>query len=109
LSVNRERLRAAAREGHATATDFADYLVRKGMPFRAAHEVVSRVVRHAEARGRDLAEVKLPELRRYSRLIGRDVYAVLSLDGSLRSRRHRGGTAPAQVRSAIARARRSLR
>ena len=109
LSVNREALRAAAREGYATATDLADYLVRKGMPFRAAHETVARVVRHAAARGCDLAEIKLPELRRYSRLIGSDVYAALSLEGSLRSRRHRGGTAPTQVRSAIARARRSLR
>ena len=109
LSVNRERLRAAAREGYATATDLADYLVRKGMPFRAAHETVARVVRHAEAQGCDLAEIKLPELRRYSRLIEADVYATLSLEGSLRSRRHRGGTAPAQVRAAIARARRALR
>jgi len=109
LSVNRERLRAAALEGYATATDLADYLVRKGMPFRAAHETVARVVRDAEAQGRDLAEIKLPELRRYSRLIGGDVYAALSLEGSLRSRRHRGGTAPGTVRAAIARARRSLR
>ena len=109
LHVNRERLRAAAREGYATATDLADYLVRKGMPFRAAHETVARVVRDAEAQGRDLAEIKLPELRRYSRLSGSDVYAALSLEGSLRSRRHRGGTAPVRVRAAIARARRSLR
>jgi argininosuccinate lyase len=109
LSVNRERLRAATREGYATATDLADYLVRKGMPFRAAHETVARVVRHAETQGCDLAEIKLPELRRYSRLIGADVYAALSLEGSLKSRRHRGGTAPGTVRAAIARARRSLR
>jgi argininosuccinate lyase len=109
LSVDRKRLRAAAQEGYATATDLADYLVRKGMPFRAAHETVARVVRHAEAQGRDLVEIKLAELRRYSRLIGGDVYATLSLEGSLRSRRHRGGTAPARVRAAIARARKSLR
>jgi argininosuccinate lyase len=109
LSVNRETLRAAAREGYATATDLADYLVRKGMPFRAAHETVARVVRHAESRGCDLAEIRLQELRRYSRLIGSDVYAALSLDGSLKSRRHVGGTAPTRVRAAIAKARKSLR
>ncbi|OGA08384.1 MAG: argininosuccinate lyase [Betaproteobacteria bacterium RIFCSPLOWO2_02_64_14] len=109
LTVNREALLAAAREGYATATDLADYLVRKGMPFRAAHETVARVVRYAESQGRDLAEIKLTELRRYSRLIGSDVFGALSLEGSLRSRRHLGGTAPARVRSAIAKARKALR
>jgi len=108
LTVNREALLAAAREGYATATDLADYLVRKGMPFRAAHETVAQVVRYAESRGCDLAEIKLTELRRYSRLIGSDVFGALSLAGSLKSRRHLGGTAPARVRSAIARARKAL-
>jgi len=109
LTVNRAALRAAAREGYATATDLADYLVRKGMPFRAAHETVARVVRHAESRGCDLAEIPLQALRRYSRLIDGDVRAALSLEGSLRSRRHVGGTAPARVRAAIAKARKTLR
>jgi argininosuccinate lyase len=109
LTVRRAAMRAAAREGYATATDLADYLVRKGLAFRAAHEIVARIVRHAGARGCDLAELTLPELRRYSPRIERDVYRALSLEGSLKSRRHVGGTAPAAVRAAIARARRSLR
>jgi argininosuccinate lyase len=109
LSVNRSAMRAAASEGYATATDLADYLVRKGVPFRAAHETVARVVRHAEARGCELAEIPLPELRRFSRKIERDVYAALSLEGSMRSRRHVGGTAPVRVRAAVAKGRKSLR
>jgi argininosuccinate lyase len=109
LKVNREALRAAAREGYATATDLADYLVRKGMPFRSAHETVAQAVRFAESRRRELGELKLEELRRFSRLIGSDVFDILSLEGSLRSRKHIGGTAPARVKAAIAKARRSLR
>jgi argininosuccinate lyase len=109
LTVNRDALRAAAREGYATATDLADYLVKKGMPFRAAHETVARAVRYAESRRCDLAELKLAELQRFSRLIGTDVFAALSLEGSLRSRRHIGGTAPVRVRAAIAKARKGLR
>ena len=89
-------------------SDLADYLVRKGMPFRAAHETVAQAVRFAESRRSGLADLKLSELRRFSRLIGSDVFEVLSLEGSLRSRRHVGGTAPARVKAAIARARRSL-
>ena len=108
ITVNRDALRTAAREGYATATDLADYLVKKGVPFRTAHETVAQAVRYAESRRCDLAQLKLAELRRFSRLIGDDVFAVLSLEGSLRSRRHIGGTAPARVRAAIAKARRSL-
>jgi argininosuccinate lyase len=109
LKVNREALRAAAREGYATATDLADYLVKKGVPFRAAHEIVAQAVRYAESRRCDLAGLKLAELQRFSRLIGNDVFTALSLEGSLRSRRHIGGTAPVRVRAAIAKARKSLR
>ena len=98
-------MRAAAREGYATATDLADYLVRKGMPFRDAHEAVARAVRHAEAERRDLAELPLAELQRFAPQIGDDVFAVLTLEGSVASRDHPGGTAPAQVRAAIAAAR----
>ena len=94
------RMRAAAREGHATATDLADYLVRKGMPFRDAHEAVARAVREAEARGKDLADLPLGELRAFAPLVGDDVYAVLTLEGSVASRDHEGGTAPARVRAA---------
>jgi argininosuccinate lyase len=109
LTVHPERMRAAAREGHATATDLADYLVRKGVPFRDAHEAVARAVRDAEAAGTDLADVPLEALQRHSALIGQDVYAVLTLEGSVASRNHAGGTAPARVREAIAAARAAVR
>jgi argininosuccinate lyase len=108
ISVNAARMRLAAREGFATATDLADYLVRKGLPFRDAHEAVARAVRHAETRGSDLADLPLAELRAFSPLVSDDVFAILTLDGSVASRNHPGGTAPAQVRAAIHTARQSL-
>ncbi|MFO1322953.1 MAG: argininosuccinate lyase [Burkholderiales bacterium] len=108
IAVNAERMRAAASEGYATATDLADYLVRRGAPFRDAHEAVARAVRHAEARGVDLAALPAAELRQFSPLVGDDVHAVLTLEGSVASRNHPGGTAPAQVRAAAAVARRLL-
>ena len=101
-------MRAAAREGFATATDLADYLVRKGVPFRDAHEAVARAVRAAERAGRDLAELPLATLKRFSPAIGADALRALTLEGSVASRNHPGGTAPAQVRAAAARARRRL-
>ena len=109
IDVNRERMRAAAREGFATATDLADYLVRKGVPFRDAHEAVSRAVRHAESKGVDLSELPLAEMRPFCAAIGEDVFDVLTLEGSVASRDHVGGTAPRQVRAAIADARNALR
>ena len=105
MKPNRERMMAAAREGYATATDLADYLVRKGVPFRSAHEIVGRVVRHALERRADLEKIPLEELRGFSDVIGGDVYTVLSLEGSLAARNHLGGTAPEQVRAAVRRAR----
>jgi len=105
ITVNADSMRRAALEGFSTATDLADYLVKKGLPFRDAHEAVARAVRHAEARGIDLAQVPLPDLQGFSPLIDQSVYAVLTLDGSAASRNHIGGTAPAQVRAAIGRAR----
>ncbi|MEA3195471.1 MAG: argininosuccinate lyase [Betaproteobacteria bacterium] len=101
-------MRAAALEGHATATDLADYLVRKGVPFRDAHEAVARAVREAERRGVDLAALPLARLQTFSKEIGPDVKRVLTPQGSLDSRNHPGGTAPAAVRQAIARARKRL-
>jgi argininosuccinate lyase len=98
-------MRAAALEGHATATDLADYLVRKGLPFRDAHEAVARAVRAAEQAGCDLSELPLKTLQRFSKQIGKDVYKSLTLEGSVAARNHIGGTAPAQVKAAIARAR----
>jgi argininosuccinate lyase len=108
IAVDAARMRAAASEGYATATDLADYLVRKGVPFRDAHEAVARAVRQAEQQGCDLAALPLGELQAFARQIGEDVYAVLTLEGSIASRNHPGGTAPAQVRAAIAAARAQL-
>jgi argininosuccinate lyase len=108
ISVNAPAMRRAAAEGFATATDLADYLVKRGLPFREAHEAVARAVRFAAEQGKDLAEVALADLQRFSPLIGEDVYGVLTLEGSLNARDHPGGTAPAQVRAAIVRARREL-
>ncbi|HEX4334182.1 MAG TPA: argininosuccinate lyase [Usitatibacter sp.] len=103
-----ERMREALDRGFATATDLADYLVRKGMAFRDAHDVVSRAVRAAEAAGKDLSALPLPELQSFSKLIGEDVHAILTPEGSVASRAHIGGTAPVAVRAAIARARKRL-
>ncbi|HEY6094528.1 MAG TPA: argininosuccinate lyase, partial [Gallionellaceae bacterium] len=108
IRVKPEAMRNAAMQGYATATDLADYLVKKGLPFRDAHEAVALAVRHAEKQGCDLSELKLDELRQFSSLIGDDIYAVLTLEGSLAARNHTGGTAPAQVEAAIARARKLL-
>ncbi|MFL6563531.1 MAG: argininosuccinate lyase [Burkholderiales bacterium] len=101
-------MRAAVLEGHATATDLADYLVRKGVPFRDAHEVVARAVREAERLGVDLAALPLSKLRQFSKEIGPDAKRVLTPEGSVAARNHIGGTAPSQVRAAISRARKRL-
>ncbi|MBA3023441.1 MAG: argininosuccinate lyase [Pseudomonadota bacterium] len=108
ITVKPEAMRAAALQGYATATDLADYLVKKGLPFRDAHEAVALAVRYAERKGCDLADLKLDELLQFSTLIGDDIYAVLTLEGSLAARNHTGGTAPQQVEAAIARARKLL-
>ncbi len=108
LGVKRDRLHEAARRGFATATDLADYLVCKGVTFRDAHETVGRAVRFAEAEGRDLSALSLEELRVFSPHIESDVFAVLSLEGAVARRDHLGGTAPAQVRAAVVRARARL-
>ncbi len=108
ITVNVDRMRAAAREGYATATDLADYLVKKGLAFREAHEAVAQAVRFAETRGCDLAELSLDDLRQFSKLVTADAYDSLSLEGSMKSRSHIGGTAPARVKAAIAKARKSL-
>ncbi len=104
LQVRRERLAEEARRGFSTATDLADYLVRKGLPFRDAHEVVGKAVRHGIETGRDLAQMPLVELQRFSPIIREDVFAVLTLEGSVAARKHFGGTAVEQVRGAITRA-----
>ncbi len=108
ITVNVDKMRAAAREGYATATDLADYLVKKGLPFREAHEAVAQAVRFAETRGCDLAELSLEDLRQFSKLIAADAFDALTLEGSMKSRSHIGGTAPARVKAAIAKARKTL-
>ncbi|MEN3366516.1 MAG: argininosuccinate lyase, partial [Burkholderiales bacterium] len=108
ITVKPEAMRAAALQGFATATDLADYLVKKGLPFRDAHEAVAHAVRACVDRGCDLTELSLDEMRKFSSLIEADVFDVLTLEGSVAARNHIGGTAPAQVRSAIAEARKKL-
>ena len=105
LQVKAERMLEAARSGFSTATDLADYLVRKGLAFRDAHEVVGRAVRHGIEQGQDLAEMSLADLQGFSAVIDADVFEVLTLEGSVAARNHFGGTAPQQVRAAIGRAR----
>jgi len=99
------QMREAARRGFSTATDLADYLVRLGLPFRDAHEVVGRAVAHGVATGQDLAEMDLATLQGFCPGIREDVFGVLTLEGSLAARNHLGGTAPEQVAAAAARAR----
>jgi len=108
ITVDKEAMRRAAMEGYATATDLADYLVKKELPFREAHEIVARAVRRAVQKGVDLTQLGLDELKQFSNLIEADVVEKLSLEGSLAARDHVGGTAPKQVRAAIARARQRL-
>ena len=108
ITVKPDAMRAAALQGYATATDLADYLVKKGLPFRDAHEAVARAVRACDDAKCDLSEMTLERLREFSPLIEDDVFAVLTLEGSVAARDHVGGTAPNQVRAAIARIRGQL-
>ena len=99
-----EPMRESARRGFSTATDLADYLVRQGLPFRDAHEVVGKAVAHGVAENQDLAEMELATLQSFCADIGEDVFEVLTLEGSVAARDHLGGTAPKQVAAAAARA-----
>ena len=108
ITVNHEAMRNAAMRGYATATDLADYLVKKGIPFRDAHEMVAQAVRFAESKSCDLSKLTLTELQQFTPLIEEDIFSVLTLEGSIKSRNHVGGTAPDQVRQAIAQARHDL-
>ncbi|MCA3034315.1 MAG: argininosuccinate lyase, partial [Rhodocyclaceae bacterium] len=108
IIVRPENMRAAVMKGFATATDLADYLVKKGLAFRDAHEAVATAVRIAAESKRGLEELSLEELRKFSPLVGDDVYAILTPEGSAALRNHIGGTAPSQVKSAIARTKHRL-
>ncbi|MCB1838292.1 MAG: argininosuccinate lyase, partial [Alcanivoracaceae bacterium] len=108
IEPNREVMREAARRGFATATDLADYLVRKGIPFRDAHEIVGKAVAYGVEKKKDLSDMLISELKQFSEQIDEDVFEVLTLEGSVSARNHVGGTAPDQVRAAIVRARQAL-
>jgi len=115
VRVKKEAMQAALTQGYATATDLADYLVKKGLPFRDAHEAVALAVRAAELTGCDLPQIPLADLKAAMthvpgavERLAEDVFQVLTVEGSLASRDHVGGTAPNQVRAAIARARSRL-
>ncbi|QWF71616.1 argininosuccinate lyase [Methylomonas paludis] len=108
IRAKRENMYQSAKRGFATATDLADYLVRKGMAFRDAHEVVGQAVRLGLNTDRDLSELSLAELQGFAAAISADVFEVLSLEGSVAARKHIGGTAPDTVRQAIATARQNL-
>ncbi len=108
IKPKQQNMREATLKGFATATDLADYLVKKGMPFRDSHEVVGKAVAFGIEQGRDLSEMSLDELRQFSSDINEDVFAVLSLEGSVAARNHIGGSAPDQVRNAIKLAREKL-
>ena len=105
IETRPQAMRDALRQGFATATDLADYLTRKGLPFRDAHEVVGLAVKRAEALGVDLPQLALAELQAFSPLIDKDVFTALTIEGSLAARNHIGGASPQQVRAAIGRAR----
>jgi argininosuccinate lyase len=108
IEPKRDNMLRAARAGFSTATDLADYLVRKGVAFRDAHEVVGGAVRHGVETGRDLSQMSLEELQQFCAAIEADVFEVLTLEGSVAARNHLGGTAPGQVRAAARRARQRL-
>jgi argininosuccinate lyase len=108
ITVKADRMRRAAFEGFSTATDLADYLVKKGLPFRDAHEAVAHAVKDAAALGKDLSELSLEQLKAYNPTIESDIFEVLTLEGSVNARNHIGGTAPEQVRKAIAAAQQRL-
>ncbi|TDY03736.1 argininosuccinate lyase [Thiohalophilus thiocyanatoxydans] len=108
IQVKRDNMYEAARRGFSTATDLADYLVRKGVAFRDAHEIVGKAVRYGVDNDKDLSEMSLDELQQFSNVIEPDVFEVLTLEGSVAARNHIGGTAPEQVRAAIIRVRTRL-
>jgi argininosuccinate lyase len=108
IQVKHDVMRQAAKRGFSTATDLADYLVKRGVAFRDSHEIVGKAVRYGVESGKDLADMSLDELRQFSTQIDDDVFAVLTLEGSVNARNHIGGTAPAQVRAAIERSRARL-
>jgi argininosuccinate lyase len=109
MEVKRDNMRDAAIKGYTTATDLADALVRKGVAFRDAHEIVGKAVRYAIDQGKDLGELEVKALQQFSDAIDKQVLDVLKVEGSVNARDHLGGTAPSQVRLAVKKARQSLK
>ena len=110
LEVKHENMEQAALRGYSTATDLADYLVKKGLPFRDAHEVVGKAVRFGLDNNKDLSEFTLEEISRFSpEHIDQDVFDILTLKGSVEARNHIGGTAPAMVKAAVSRGKKRIR
>ncbi|MGD8484572.1 MAG: argininosuccinate lyase [Thioalkalispiraceae bacterium] len=109
ITVKQDNMREAARSGFSTATDLADYLVRKDVAFRDAHEIVGKAVRYGVDHHKDLSEMTLDELQQFCAVIDKDVFEVLTLEGSVAARNHVGGTAPEQVRAAVIRMRERLK
>ena len=105
LQVKADNMREAAIRGFSTATDLADYLVKKGVAFRDSHEIVGNAVAYGIAQQKDLGEMSLEELQQFSDIISNDVFDVLTLEGSVNARNHLGGTAPNQVKAVVIRAR----
>jgi len=101
MTVDEERMRSACDDGFLTATDLADYLARKGIPFRKAHEIAGRIVRYCEKNGKRLKDLSLSEFRSFSRKISEDVRDFASLTNSVRMRNVRGGTGPRRVKSRL--------
>ena len=108
MRINRDAMLLAASRGHTTATDLADYLVNRNIPFRDAHEIVGKIVRHAVASDQSLSAIKLDKLKSFCNLIEEDVYQILTVEGSVNARNHFGGTAPARVSEQVIKARKLL-
>ena len=109
LEFKEENMKKALEGGFVTATDVADYLARKGVPFRSAHETVGKIVSYAEREGKELSDLKLSEFRRFSEEIDEDIFQVITFSGSVESRNSLGGTSTTNVRKEIANAKRFLK
>ena len=109
IKTNKENMYQSALKGYTTATDLADYLVKKGLAFRDAHDVVGKAVSYGIKDGKDLSEFSIGELKKFNSLIEEDIFDVISLEGSINSRNHLGGTAPNQISIAIKTGRKSIK
>ena len=109
IKTNKENMYQSALKGYTTATDLADYLVKKGLAFRDAHDVVGKAVSYGIKEGKDLSEFSIDELKKFNSLIEEDIFDVISLEGSINSRNHLGGTSPNQISIAIKAGRKSIK